>query len=140
MIKGIDHVAIVVENLEDALTFWQDALGLEIAHTEDVPEQESLIAFLPVGNSEVELVKPTTDTSGIAHYLDKRGPGIHHLCFEVDDLQATLNRLDSLGIELINREPTVGAGGRRIAFVHPRSANGVLVELYERGAALEQGT
>ncbi len=133
MIKRIDHVAIVVENLEDALTFWQDALGLEIAHTEDVPEQESLIAFLPVGNSDVELVKPTTDTSGIARYLDKRGPGIHHLCFEVDDLEATLDRLDSLGIELINREPTVGAGGTRIAFVHPRSASGVLVELYERG-------
>ncbi len=134
MIKRIDHVAVVVENMEDATAFWQDALGLKISHTEDIPEQESVIAFLPVGNSEIELVKPTTETSGIVRYLNKRGPGVHHLCFEVDDLQATLDRLDAQGVELINREPVAGAGGTRVAFVHPRSANGVLVELYERGA------
>jgi len=134
VIKRIDHVAIVVEGLDDALAFWQNALGLEITHIEEVPGQESKIAFLPAGNSEIELVQPTTETSGIARYLNKRGPGIHHLCFEVDDLEATLDRLDAQGIELINREPTVGAGGTRVAFVHPRSANGVLVELYERSA------
>jgi methylmalonyl-CoA epimerase len=132
MINKIDHVAIVVENMEDATAFWQDALGLEISHLEEIPEQESVIAFLPVGSGEVELVKPTTDTSGIARYLKKRGPGMHHLCFAVDDLQAMLDRLDRLGVELINREPTVGASGARVAFVHPRSANGVLVELYEQ--------
>ena len=129
MIKRIDHVAVVVENMEDATAFWQDALGLKISHTEDIPEQESVIAFLPVGNSEIELVKPTTETSGIVRYLNKRGPGVHHLCFEVDDLQATLDRLDAQGVELINREPVAGAGGTRVAFVHPRSANGVLGEL-----------
>ncbi|NOZ06724.1 MAG: methylmalonyl-CoA epimerase [Chloroflexi bacterium] len=123
--------------MDDATAFWQDALGLKISHTENIADQESVIAFLPVGGSEVELVEPTTETSGIARYLDKRGPGIHHVCFEVDNLQATLDRLDAQGIELINREPTTGAGGTRVAFVHPRSANGVLVELYERGIATE---
>jgi len=137
VIKRIDHVAVVVENMDDATAFWQDALGLKISHTENIADQESVIAFLPVGGSEVELVEPTTETSGIARYLDKRGPGIHHVCFEVDNLQATLDRLDAQGIELINREPTTGAGGTRVAFVHPRSANGVLVELYERGIATE---
>jgi len=137
VIKRIDHVAIVVENMDDATAFWQDALGLKISHTENIADQESVIAFLPVGGSEVELVKPTTETSGIARYLQKRGPGIHHVCFEVDDLQATLDRLDAQGVELINRKPTTGAGGTRVAFVHPRSANGVLVELYERGTVKE---
>jgi methylmalonyl-CoA/ethylmalonyl-CoA epimerase len=130
-IKKIDHVAIVVPDLDEALAFWQDALGLELSHTEEVSAQESLIAFLPTGESEVELVKPTTDTSGMARYMSKRGPGMHHICFEVDDIEDTLARLKEKGVQLINEEPTIGAGGKRIAFIHPKSTGGVLVELYQ---------
>jgi methylmalonyl-CoA/ethylmalonyl-CoA epimerase len=90
-----------------------------------------LIAFLPTGDSEVELVKPTTDTSGIARYLAKRGPGLHHICLEVENIEAALARLKEKGIQLINEEPTIGAGGKKIAFIHPKSTGGVLVELYE---------
>jgi methylmalonyl-CoA/ethylmalonyl-CoA epimerase len=130
-IKKIDHIAIVVPDIDAALAFWQDALGLELSHREEVPEQESLIAFLPAGESEVELVEPTTATSGIARYVARRGPGMHHICFEVDDIEATLARLKEQGVQLINEEPTIGANGKRIAFIHPKSAGGVLVELYE---------
>ena len=130
-VKKIDHIAIVVPDIDGALAFWRDALGLELSHQEEVPEQESLIAFLPAGESEVELVEPTTDTSGIARYVAKRGPGMHHICFEVDDIEATLARLKEQGVQLINEEPTIGAGGKRIAFIHPKSTGGVLVELYE---------
>jgi methylmalonyl-CoA/ethylmalonyl-CoA epimerase len=130
-IKRIDHIAIVVEDIESALGFWRDTLGLELDHIEDVPEQKSLVAFLPTGASEVELVKPTTDDSGVAKYLQKRGPGMHHICFEVDDIQAALAGMKARGVRLINETPTLGAGGKKIAFVHPESTNGVLVELYE---------
>jgi len=130
-IKKIDHIAIVVPDIDAALAFWRDALGLELSHQEEVSEQESLIAFLPVGESEVELVEPTTETSGIARYVAKRGPGMHHICFEVDDIEATLARLKEQGVQLINEGPTIGAGGKRIAFIHPKSTGGVLVELYE---------
>jgi methylmalonyl-CoA/ethylmalonyl-CoA epimerase len=130
-IKKIDHIAIVVPDIDEALVFWRDALGLELSHVEDMPTQESLIAFLPTGDSEVELVKPTTDTSGIARYLAKRGPGLHHICLEVENIEAALARLKEKGIQLINEEPTIGAGGKKIAFIHPKSTGGVLVELYE---------
>jgi methylmalonyl-CoA/ethylmalonyl-CoA epimerase len=130
-IKRIDHIAIVVKDIEQPLSFWKDALGLELTHVEEVPSQESIVAFLPSGQSEIELVQPTTPTSGIAKYLTKRGPGMHHICFEVDDIEATLARLKERGVELINETPTLGADGKRIAFIHPRSTSGVLVELYE---------
>jgi methylmalonyl-CoA/ethylmalonyl-CoA epimerase len=90
-----------------------------------------MVAFIPVGGSEVELVKPTTDDSGLARYLEKRGPGMHHLCLEVDDIEEMLRRLKEKGIQLINETPMTGSGGRRYAFIHPKSANGVMVELYE---------
>jgi methylmalonyl-CoA/ethylmalonyl-CoA epimerase len=130
-IKRIDHVAILVEDIEAALSFWRDALGLPLTHVEDVPDQESVVAFLPTGESEVELVKPSTDGSGVARYLEKRGPGMHHICFEVTDLSACLDRLAANGVRLIHREPVIGTGGKRIAFIHPESTHGVLVELYE---------
>jgi methylmalonyl-CoA/ethylmalonyl-CoA epimerase len=130
-IKKIDHIAIVVPNIPEALTFWRDALGLELSHLEEVPEQEALIAFLPTGESEVELVEPTTESSGMARFMAKRGPGMHHICFEVDDIEGTLARLKEQGVQLINEEPTIGAGGKRMAFIHPKSTGGVLVELYE---------
>jgi methylmalonyl-CoA/ethylmalonyl-CoA epimerase len=130
-IKRIDHIAIVVEDIDTSLGFWRDALGLELEHLEEVPEQASIVAFLPSGESEVELVEPTTDDSGIARYLKKRGPGIHHICFEVEGIEAVLEDLKTKGVRLINEIPTTGAGGKRIAFIHPESTNGVLVELYE---------
>jgi methylmalonyl-CoA/ethylmalonyl-CoA epimerase len=130
-IKRINHVAIVVDDIEDTLHFWRDALGLELAHVEDVPDQEAVVAFFPVGEAEVELVKPTTEDSGISRYLDKRGPGIHHICFEVDDIDACLLKLKDKQIRLINEQAIVGTGGKRIAFIHPESTHGVLIELYE---------
>jgi methylmalonyl-CoA/ethylmalonyl-CoA epimerase len=130
-IKRIDHIAIVVEDIDTSLKFWRDALGLDLEHIEEVPEQKSIVAFLPTGESEVELVEPTTDDSGIARYLSKRGPGIHHICFEVEEIEAALGELKGKGVRLINETPTIGAGGKKIAFIHPESTNGVLVELYE---------
>jgi methylmalonyl-CoA/ethylmalonyl-CoA epimerase len=130
-IQRIDHVAIVVDDIDSALAFWRDGLGLDVMHVEDVPSQESIVAFLPTGNSEVELVKPTSPESSVGKFLSKRGPGIHHVCFEVDELSQFLKRLQSLGVRLINTEPVVGTGGKLIAFIHPESAQGVLVELYQ---------
>lgn len=127
----INHVAIVVEDIEAALRFWRDGLGLEVAHVEDVPDQDSVVAFLPTGQSEVELVKPTSDDSGIARYLKRHGPGMHHICFEVDDIDQCLKRLKEMEIRLINIEPVIGTGGKKIAFIHPESTHGVLVELYQ---------
>lgn len=130
-IKRIDHIAIVVDNIDNALDFWEDALGLNVSHIEEVKVQASIVAFLPSGVSEVELVEPTGEDSGVAKYLAKRGPGMHHICFEVDDIRETLNKLKLHGVQLINEEPTIGTGGKKIAFIHPKSTSGVLVELYE---------
>lgn len=127
----INHVAIVVEDLEEALVFWRDSLGLQLSHVEDVPDQDSLVAFLPIGQAEVELVKPTSDESGVARYLEKRGPGIHHICFEVDDIDSCIEILRERDVRLINEKAILGTGGKRIAFIHPESTHGVLVELYQ---------
>lgn len=127
----INHIAIVVEDMQKALTFWQDTLGIELSELRDVPQEAAQVAFLPLGESEIELVFPTTADSGLAKYLAKRGPGMHHICLEVDDLEAALSRLKQLNVRLINEEPRTSTDGRRYAFIHPESANGVLVELYE---------
>ena len=129
-VKKINHVAIVVKNIDSALEFWQDYLGLSLDHIEDVPSQASKVAFLPVGEGEVELVEPTDPESGLAKYLEKRGEGMHHLCIEVDDIAGMLLRLSDKGVKLINQEP-LDLPGRRMAFIHPKSTNGVLVELYQ---------
>jgi methylmalonyl-CoA/ethylmalonyl-CoA epimerase len=129
-IKKINHVAIVVNDIESALKFWQDDLGLVLDHIEDVPSQASRVAFLPVGEGEVELVEPTDPDSGLAKYLDKRGEGMHHLCIEVVDIEEVLNTLKEKEVKLINEFP-LDLPGRRMAFIHPKSTNGVLVELYE---------
>ena len=136
MIKRINHIAIIVPNLDAALVFWRDTLGLPLTHVEEVKGQESLVAFLPTGESEVELVTPTTGTSGAAKFLAKRGPGLHHVALEVDNLDEMLAKLKEKGVRLINETPVAAAGGNRAAFIHPESAGGVLVELYE--AAAEQ--
>lgn len=129
-IKKINHVAIVVEDMDAAMGFWRDALGLTLDHLEEVPSQASKVAFLPVGDSEVELVQPTDPESGMAKYLEKRGEGMHHLCIEVDDIEGMLGALREKGVRLISEEP-ITLPGRRMAFIHPKSANGVLIELYE---------
>ena len=130
-IKSINHVAVVVDDMEQSLLFWRDALGMELRELREVPAEKSQIAFLPLSGSEVELVRPTSDDSGIAKYLGKRGPGMHHLCLEVDDLVGMLAKLKSKGIRLINEEPRETPDGKRYAFVHPESTSGVLVELYQ---------
>ena len=129
-LKKINHVAVVVADVDEALKFWRDALGIELHHIEDVPSQKAQVAFLPVGESEVELVKPTADDTGAAKFLAERGGGIHHLCFEVDDIAEMLVDLKTKGVRLINEEP-LEIPGRKMAFVHPKSTGGVLVELYE---------
>ena len=129
-IKKINHVAIVVSDIESALGFWQDALGIKLDHIEDVPSQKSSVAFLPVGESEIELVKPTTEDSGVAKFLSERGPGMHHLCIEVDDIESILRDLANKNVRLINDKP-VELPGRKMAFIHPKSTGGVLVELYQ---------
>ena len=131
MIKNINHIAIIVPDLEGAVAFWEGALGLKLARTESVPEEGVDVAFLPVGGSNVELLKPTVADTGVARFLEKRGPGIHHMCFEVDDIEATLAQLRDHNVQLINEEPQEGHGGRKYAFVHPKSTGGVLVELYQ---------
>jgi methylmalonyl-CoA/ethylmalonyl-CoA epimerase len=130
-IKSIHHVAIVVDDMEKALSFWRDALGMELHELRDVPAEKSQIAFLPLEGSEVELVRPTSDDSGIAKYLAKRGSGMHHICLEVDDIAGMLAQLKSKGVRLINEEPRSGADGKKYAFIHPESTAGVLVELYQ---------
>jgi methylmalonyl-CoA/ethylmalonyl-CoA epimerase len=135
-IKRIDHIAIVVDDIQSALDFWQEALGLKLEQIEEVAEQKAVVAFLPTGESEVELVKPTTNDSGLARFLQKRGPGMHHICFEVEGLQAVLDDLKSKGVHLINETPAIGAGGNLIAFIHPESTQGVLVELYEKSVSI----
>ena len=128
-ILRVNHIAIVVPEIDSALNFWQEALGLQLEHVEEISEQETAVAMLPVGESEVELIQPTSETSGMAKYMAKQGPGLHHICFEVDDIETTLTELKAKGIRLINEEPVIGAGGKKVAFVHPKSASGVLVEL-----------
>jgi methylmalonyl-CoA/ethylmalonyl-CoA epimerase len=126
----INHVAIAVNDLDSSLFFWRDVLGLTLDHVEEVPSQKANVAFFPVGDSEIELVQPTDPESGLGKFLESRGPGIHHLCFEVDDIDASLAVMQEKGVQLINKEP-LELPGRKLAFVHPRSTGGVLIELYE---------
>ncbi len=130
-IKSIDHVAVLVSDMDASLAFWRDGLGMDLGQLRDAPEEQARIAFLPVGEAEIELVLPTTSDSGIAKYLAKRGPGMHHICLEVDDLDGMLKQLKARGIRLINEQARTGTDGVRYAFVHPDSAGGVLVELYQ---------
>ena len=126
----VNHIGLAVEDIEAALPFWRDALGISLDHVEDVPSQRSRVAFLSVGESEVELVQPIGEDSGLAKFLLSRGPGMHHLCLEVDDIAGMLAQLKAKGIHLINETPQE-LEGRRMAFIHPKSTGGVLVELYE---------
>jgi methylmalonyl-CoA/ethylmalonyl-CoA epimerase len=130
-VKKINHVAVVVDDMEKALSFWRDALDMDLHELRDVPAEQSQVAFLPLPGSEVELVMPTTHDSGIAKYLSKRGPGMHHICLEVDDIEGMLEQLRSKNVRLINEEPRTTSDGKKYAFIHPESTAGVLVELYQ---------
>lgn len=129
-INKINHVAIAISDVDSSLTFWRDAMGLKVDHIEDVPSQKASVVFIPVGESEVELVRPTSEDTGVAKFLAERGGGMHHLCFEVDDIIEMLAELKARGVRLINEVPNV-LPGRKMAFIHPKSTGGVLVELYE---------
>jgi len=142
MIKKVDHIAIVVYNIEEARQFYEGALGLELTDTEEATEQAVRVAFLPVCESKLELVEPlTADTStklstdsGVARFLEKRGEGLHHICLEVEDIEAALRDLAATGVRLIDEQPRQGAHGR-VAFLHPKSTHGVLIELIEKHGA-----
>lgn len=129
-ITKVNHVAIVVKDIEESLKFWEESLGLTLDHIEVVPSQNSRVAFFLVGESEVELVQPTSTETGLAAYLEKRGEGMHHLCMEVDDIDEKLAELKGKGVRLINETPEV-LPGRKMAFIHPKAGNGVLIELYQ---------
>ncbi len=126
----LDHIGIVVHDIEAALQVYQQAMGLPLRDTADLADQQVRVAFLPLGESNIELVQPTTDDSGVARYLANRGEGIHHICIEVEDIESALARLEAHDVPLIDREPRQGVNGR-VAFVHPKGAHGVLVELVE---------
>ena len=127
----IDHLAVVVDDMDAALNFWQKALALPLGGQEHNAHEAVDIAFLNVGPSRIELLKPTTDDSGIAKYLAKKGAGMHHICFAVEDIEAAMKHIAAQGIELINETPRTREDGTRYAFVHPKSTGGVMVELYE---------
>ena len=130
MIKKINHIAIVVGDMEKALATYQTGLGLALSKRQAMPEQEVEIAFLPTGDSVIELICPSNDTSGVAKFLAKRGEGLHHICLEVENIEAAIAEMQARCVELINVEPIQAAEGRG-AFLHPRAAHGVLIELLE---------
>src|SRR4030095_16844391 len=125
----LDHIGIAVKDLQAALAFYRDALGLEIGAREEVPSQHVRAHFLPVGETRLELLEATSSESPIAKYIDKRGPGLHHITLRVPDIRAVVARLERHGVKMIAREPRPGAGGSLVAFVHPASTGGVLIEL-----------
>lgn len=130
MTTKLDHVGIAVASLEGSLAIYRE-LGLEETHREEVASQKVRTAFLPAGGVRIELLEPTVGDSPISKFLARRGPGIHHLCFAVDDLDSALARLAGKGYRLLNPSPVPGAGGRRVAFLHPETGGGVLIELTE---------
>src|SRR6476661_7819378 len=127
----INHLGIATNGIDEALKFWSDALGLENVHTEVVEDQKVRVAMLPIGESRVELLEPTSEDSPISKFLEKRGGGIHHIAVEVDNIEASLSQLKAKGMRLIDEAPRVGAENCLVAFVHPSSANGVLLELVQ---------
>lgn len=127
----INHLGIATKDISEALKFWADALGLENVHTEVVEDQKVRVAMLPIGESRIELLEPTSEDSPISKFLEKRGGGIHHIAVEVEDIEASLEQLKSKGMRLIDENPRIGAEGCLVAFVHPSSANGVLLELVQ---------
>ncbi len=131
-ILKVDHLGIAVKSIEKGKEFWEDMLGLECAGLETVSEQKVTTGFFPAGESEVELLESTSPDGPVAAFLEKKGEGIHHVAFRVENLEAVLSELKRKGVRLIDETPRKGAGGAKIAFLHPKASNGVLVELCER--------
>jgi len=127
----INHLGIATKGIDEALKFWADSLGLENIHTEIVEDQKVRVAMLPIGESRIELLEPTSDDSPISKFLEKRGGGIHHIAVETGDIEASLQRLKDNGVRLIDQHPRIGAEGCLVAFVHPSSTGGVLLELVQ---------
>ncbi|HOM43218.1 MAG TPA: methylmalonyl-CoA epimerase [Bacillota bacterium] len=132
MVSKIDHIGIAVSNLDETVKLYRDVLGLELHGTEVVPEQKVRVAFLPVGDTEVELLESTSAEGPIAKFIEAKGQGIQHIAFRVDDIEAALEEMKAKGMRLIDEKPRYGAGGAKIAFLHPKSTGGVLIELCER--------
>lgn len=132
MIGKVDHIGIAVSNLDDAIKLYKDVLGLELHGIEEVEEQKVKVAFLPVGDTEIELLESTSPEGPIARYIEAKGQGIQHIAFQVDNIETALEEMKSKGMRLIDEKPRYGAGGAKIAFLHPKSTNGVLIELCER--------
>jgi methylmalonyl-CoA epimerase len=131
-IKHIDHIGIAVKNMQDAGKFYTDVLGLKIEDVEEVTEQKVRVAFIPITDSEVELLESTEPDGPVAKYIESRGEGVQHIAYRVENLEEALAELKAKGVRLIDKEPRKGAGGAKIAFIHPKETNGVLVELCER--------
>ena len=131
---NIQHLGVAVESIEEALAFWRDALGLELKGVEFVEDQGVRVAMLPIGESRIELLEATGEDTPVGKFLVKRGPGIHHLCIEVNDINAKLSELKANGARLIDEQPRIGAGGALVAFIHPSSTGGVLIELTQMGS------
>lgn len=132
MIKKVDHIGIAVANLEKALKFYEETLGIKCTGVEEVADQKVRTAFLPVGDTEIELLESTDPASTVARFIEKRGEGIHHIALRVEDIEAALDKMKAAGIRLLDEVPRPGAGGARIAFLHPKDTGGVLIELTER--------
>ncbi len=131
-VKVVDHIGVAVPSIDEALKFWQETLGVECHGVEVVADQKVKTAFLPIKDSEIELLEPTADDSPVAKYMEKKGPGIHHLAIRVENLEAALEELKAKGVKLIDEKPRKGAGGAMIAFLHPKATGGVLLELCQR--------
>ncbi len=132
MFDKIDHIGIAVGDLEKALSFYRDQIGLVFNGIEEIDEQKVRVAFLPVGESEIELLESTDPAGPVGKFIEKKGEGVHHLAFRVSDIEDKLEQLKEQGVALIDEKPRYGAGGAKIAFLHPKSTGGVLVELCER--------
>jgi methylmalonyl-CoA epimerase len=132
MVKRVSHVAIAVQNVEEAAKFYEEKLGLKLVGREDVAGSKVTVGFIPVGETRIELVQPAAADSPVAKFLETRGPGMQHICFEVDDVAAALKRLDTAGVKLIDKVPHPGAHGTMVGFIHPSATGGVLVELSEQ--------
>ncbi len=132
MVKKIDHIGVAVNSIDDALKFYTEHLGMECKDVEEVKDQKVKAALLPVGESQVELLEPTSDDSPIKKFLEKKGEGFHHIAFYVDNIEKTLEDLKEKGVRLIDEKPRDGAHGAKIAFIHPKSTGGPLVEICQR--------
>lgn len=131
-VKVVDHIGIAVKSIEESLKFWEESLGIHCHGVEEVAEQKVKTAFLPIEDTEIELLEGTSEDSPVSKFIEKKGEGLHHMAIRVDDLEKALAELKEKGVRLIDETPRIGAGGAKIAFVHPKASGGVLLELCER--------